>query len=53
VCCTEGEVKINVDATYNSDEGRGSAGVVIQDYKGKCIATLIKDIFHLCRIQYG
>ena len=41
-CPSEGEVKINVDAAYCADEGRGSAGVVVRDYKGKCILAHTK-----------
>jgi hypothetical protein len=35
----EGMLKINVDAAFDSQSGRGAAGVVIRNYTGQCIAA--------------
>jgi hypothetical protein len=35
----EGMVKINVYAAFDSQSGRGAAGVVIRDYTGQCISA--------------
>jgi hypothetical protein len=43
-CPPEGEVKINVDAYFCADQGRGSVGVIIRDFKGKFIAAYTKDL---------
>jgi ribonuclease HI len=43
-CPPEGEVKVNVDAAYSFDEGRGSAGAIIRDYKGNFIAASTKNL---------
>jgi hypothetical protein len=43
-CPPEGFLKINVDAAYSEEEGRGSAGVVIRDYRGKFIAAQSKSL---------
>jgi hypothetical protein len=37
-------VKINVDTSFCADQGRGSASVIISDFKGKFIATHTKDL---------
>jgi ribonuclease HI len=43
-CPSEGEVKINVDASCSADEGRGSVGIVIRDYRGKFTAAPTKEL---------
>ena len=35
----EGILKINVDAAFNVDEGRGSIGVFVRDSRGKFVAA--------------
>ena len=39
MCPPEGMLKINVDATFDINEGRGSSGVVSRDYRGKFVAA--------------
>ena len=35
----EGKLMINVDASFDSDTGSGSTGVVIRDATGECVAA--------------
>jgi hypothetical protein len=37
-------MKINVDAAYNEEEGRGSCFVIIIDSTGKFIAAVCKEL---------
>jgi ribonuclease HI len=41
-CPPEGVLKINVNATYSEDEGCGSVGVVVRDFRCKFIADQCK-----------
>ena len=40
----EGITKINVDAAYDMDQGRGSMGVIARDTGGKFVAASCKEI---------
>jgi ribonuclease HI len=40
----EGVLKINVDAAYDEDQGRGSIGTVVRDYTGKFIYANCKEL---------
>jgi hypothetical protein len=37
-------IKLNVDAAYDIDQGRGSLSVVARDYLGKFIAANCKEL---------
>ena len=40
-CPPENMAKINVDAAYSEDEGRGSVGVIVRDFKGHFVAAQV------------
>uniref|UniRef100_A0ACD5Y819 Uncharacterized protein n=1 Tax=Avena sativa TaxID=4498 RepID=A0ACD5Y819_AVESA len=43
-CPTEGVIKINVDAAYDEDLGKGAMRVIARDFTGKFIAASCKEL---------
>jgi ribonuclease HI len=43
-CPTEGTIKINVDATFDVDQGKGSLAAVARDFKGKFLYASCKEL---------
>jgi hypothetical protein len=44
LCPKEGSIKINVDAAYDAELGKGCMGAIARDRKGKFMAASCKDI---------
>jgi hypothetical protein len=49
-CPPENEVKINIDAAFNSEYNHGGVGVIIRENKGCCIAAC-QTIDHICMVE--